>query len=158
VQAFNEQGVQVLAKQRHEARIHGMLVLGDMLWTSAEDNKIVVSKATPPFADVCTLAQHTAIIRALTLVTYNGETRVWSGDVAGNVLIWDPLVLDWEHVGVQSPVIVPCTALPVTPKELEGLGCICQVQDSVWLGTRKAIIIFDLKVPHRARIACHPPI
>ena len=143
----------MFTKPRHDARIHGMIIVAETLWTSAEDNKIVISSSTPPFADVCTLSQHSAMIRSLAFVTYNGEARVWSGDVTGAVLIWDPFGLDWEHIGGKS-ANVPNTPLPVSPRELEGLGCICQVKDTVWLATRKAILIFDLKVWVQYRYPC----
>jgi len=85
------------------------------------------------------------MIRAIALVTHGEEQLVWSGDVTGVVHLWDPFGLDWEQVGAQATNI-PHTPLPVSPKELEGLACICQVRDTVWLGTRKAIIVYDLKV------------
>lgn len=146
---FNKEGSQIMTKALHEGRIHGVVVAADAIWTAAEDNRVVVTRASGAYPVLCTLKEHGAMIRAIALVTHGDEQRVWTGDVAGVVNLWDPFGLDWEQIsaaaGAQAPVI-PHTPLPVSAKELEGLACICQVNSSVWLGTRKSIIVYDLKV------------
>lgn len=123
----------------HEGRVYALLHVGKAVWSAGEDSKLHVWSCHSPFERRGTLRGHSSMIRTLLNVQTLEANVVWSADVEGKVLVWNS----------SGPLTEATPLKGITPGQTEGLGALCQVEQQVWMATRKSIAIYDLVVRWR---------
>ncbi|ELR18822.1 WD domain, G-beta repeat-containing protein [Acanthamoeba castellanii str. Neff] len=132
----------VATSSEREARVYGLLLAEDRVWSFHDDNVIRIW-SKKKLKEARQLVGHRELVRTMHLIrrSTSQPPQVWSADISGTVIVWDALKLRREE--------------EIVMKQGSPIFSMCQVHGSVWMGGETDIFTLHFQTMKRREWKAH---